>query len=388
MGDNICNTLTQRRAFLSLSMPPIRYNGLVNPYVNDIGAQIYKPSDLDMRRKAEILQYKKNSTQTNRLTKSQKFAQAIGRTVNFSTGFIGTINGTILTVSKVTQGTIIIGQSLSGYGIALGTIVIGQSQTTGKTGTYTISISQNIPTSTVIYANTNTTLTTCENDLYIPSLSSSCDVPGPVVTLYYDPTVPLYNYVQNVVSLGLINSEDTGKWTDSTNDNIIAYDSIETTLVDLAISKIDSPTTIFSINSPIGIYIDGTTSSSSSGNISLSNITVSVYYNDSNYLLTSIEQPTIVTLNELKNQAVSYTANPSSTFSGIKYIGNLNITNLVLPTMYGYVYKIKVKFRINTNATGINTRVYMNFTTGNNVNCAFTAPTAVSPQIPYSISGI
>ena len=314
MADNTCNTLAQRRAFLSLSMPPIRYNGLVNPYVNSTGTQVYTPSQLDMRRKAEILQYNKSSSQTGKLTKSQKFAQAINVNV------------------------------------------------------------------------TRAVTTICANDLYAPSLSSSCDVPGPVITLRYDPTVPLYNYAQNVASLGLINSEDVGKWTDSTSDNIIAYDSIETTLVDLAIGNITSQTTTFSINSPIGIYVDGTSVSSASGDISLNDITVAVYYNDTNYLLTSVIQPTITATTDIKT--ARFTRIASSPFSGVIYVGNLSITNLVLPTMYGYVYKIKVTFNMTTNATGINKRVYMNFTTGTTLNCTLVATSSVSPQIPYSISGV
>lgn len=386
MADNTCTTLAQRRAFLSLSMPPIRFNGLVNPYINSTGAQVYTPSQLDMRRKAEILQYNKSASQTNKLTKSQKFAQAIGRTVNTNTSFIGTIVGNALTVSSVTQGKILVGQSILGFGVAVGTIIIGQSTgIAGNVGTYTINISQNISTATVMRANTIISATNCVNDLYVSSLSSSCDVPGPVITLQYDPTVPLYNYAQNVASLGLINSENTDQWTDSTNNDIVAYDSIETTLVDLAIGSITSRTTTFSINSPIGIYVDGTSTSSASGNISISGVTVAVYYNDTNYLLeTSVVQPTIY-ITDL--QTATFTRAAASPFSGIIYVGNLSITNLKLPTMYGYVYKIKVKFNMTTTATGINKRVYMNVTSGTTTNCTLTT-SGVSPQEPYSLSGV
>jgi hypothetical protein len=78
MADNTCNTLQQRTSFLQLTMPPIRFNGVANPYLNSN----YTPSQLDMRRKAEILQYNKNSTQTNKPTKANKFKNAIGRNIN------------------------------------------------------------------------------------------------------------------------------------------------------------------------------------------------------------------------------------------------------------------------------------------------------------------
>ena len=321
MADSTCSTLQQRTSFLQMMMPPVRFNGVANPYLNTN----YTQSQLDMRRKAEILQYNKNSTQTNKLTKSQKFSKAIGRTAT----------------------------------------------------------------------------TTCPNDLYIPSLSSSSGVPGPVITLQYVPTVPLYNYAQNTASLGLINIEDTSKWIDSTKDNIISYDSIETVLLDLAINKVDTSTATFSINSPIGIYVDGAaTGASIVGDISLNSIEVSVYYNDLNYLLTSTIAPVITTLTELKSKTVRYSVTSpspsiSKQFSGVKYIGNLNITNLTLPTMNGYVYKIKVKFKLTSSKTGtyssFNTRVYMNVSTSATdslVNCTFSTPTSVSPRVPYYISSV
>ena len=66
----ICDLLKRRSKFFSLLSPGPRYNP-VSPYPN------YTQAQLDMRRKAEILQYKKNSTQTTQLTKSQRFASVV-----------------------------------------------------------------------------------------------------------------------------------------------------------------------------------------------------------------------------------------------------------------------------------------------------------------------
>jgi|694.fasta_scaffold21400_8 hypothetical protein len=399
MADNTCETLQQRTAFLQMMMPPVRFEGVTNPYLNTN----FTPSQLDMRRKAEILQYNKNSTQTNKPTRANKFKNAIGRNINVGTSFIGTISGTTLTVSSVSSGIITVGQSVSGNGVRSGTVITEQSQTTGKTGTYTVNLSQTIAVATFMYTNVNTNISNCANDLYIPSLSSSSDVPGPVVTLQYVPTVPLYNYAQNTASLGLINTEDNSKWIDSTKDDIVSYDSIETVLLDLAITKIETSSTTFTINSPIGIYVDGIASGASIiGNVNINSIEVSVYYNDANYLLTSPIAPVITTLNELKSKTVSYVVtDPSSSiskqFSGVKYIGNLNIANLTLPTRNGYVYKIKLKFKLTSSRTGtyssFNTRVYMNVstsTTDSLVNCTFSSPdsTSLSPRVPYYISDV
>jgi hypothetical protein len=382
---NACNTLAQRTAFLQMSMPSLRFNGVANPYLNTG----YTPSQLDMRRKAEILQYNKNSSQTNKPTKSQKFASAIGRSINTGTAFIGTISGTTLVVSFVRSGVVAVGQIISGTGVTPGTIIVTQTPTIG---TYTVSISQTISVDTIMYANTNVNTTTCANDLYIPTLSSSSDIPGPVITLQYDPTVPLYNYAQNTASLGLINTEDTSEFINSTKDDIVSYDSIETVLLDLAITNTDVPRTTFSINSPIGIYVDGkATGADISGNISLNSVEVSVYYGENK--LSTLIAPNLPTLDELKGKIVHYVVStPNVNFSGVKYIGNLSITNLTLPTMNGYVYKIKLKFKLTSTKTGtyssFNTRVYMNVSTTTTANCTFTTPTTVSTRTPYSISSV
>lgn len=74
---NQCDVIKQiRRSRLSISMP-LRYDNLVSsPYPT------YKQSELDMRRKAEILEYKAtaNSNRSNNLTKTQKYVQIVNGT--------------------------------------------------------------------------------------------------------------------------------------------------------------------------------------------------------------------------------------------------------------------------------------------------------------------
>ena len=54
MSSNICAILEQRRQLAQLRKPPNRYEGIKNPYLS--GVTQYQ---VDMRRKVEILQYKK-----------------------------------------------------------------------------------------------------------------------------------------------------------------------------------------------------------------------------------------------------------------------------------------------------------------------------------------
>ena len=86
MSNNICtnpayiNSLDQKKRFQLFNIPPVRYNNLtVNPYlsINPSTGVPFTKFDLDMRRKVEILKYASTrmSTQTNSLTKAQKFTQ-------------------------------------------------------------------------------------------------------------------------------------------------------------------------------------------------------------------------------------------------------------------------------------------------------------------------
>lgn len=76
MSDN-CDVLKQLRRSRVSATIPIRYDNLaISPYPN------YKQYELDMRRKAEILEYKASNKPSlqNSLTKSQKYAQLMNGT--------------------------------------------------------------------------------------------------------------------------------------------------------------------------------------------------------------------------------------------------------------------------------------------------------------------
>lgn len=63
--------------------------------------------------------------------------------------FTGSISGTTLTVSAVSSGLIVPGQSISAQGVAAGTIVTGYGTGSGGTGTYTVSASQTVSSTTI-----------------------------------------------------------------------------------------------------------------------------------------------------------------------------------------------------------------------------------------------
>lgn len=68
---------------------------------------------------------------------------------NADVAFVGSIAGTVLTVTQVLAGTISIGQSLTGTGIASGTTITALGTGTGGLGTYTVQPSQTVASTTI-----------------------------------------------------------------------------------------------------------------------------------------------------------------------------------------------------------------------------------------------
>lgn len=96
-------------------------------------------------------------TETNYLTYDFPVFQYGVKAGSHTATFTGTIDdgtppgaGTVLTVSAVSAGPILIGMKLSGNGITSGTRIIAQvSGTTGGVGTYTVSASQEVTSTTI-----------------------------------------------------------------------------------------------------------------------------------------------------------------------------------------------------------------------------------------------
>jgi hypothetical protein len=146
-GINICtnhayqNTILLKQRFQLKNIPPQRYNNLANnPYVNN---PHYTQNDYNMRRKAEILKYKANSSN---ITKKQQYANAA--------------SNRWLTGRKRSWAT--------------------------QTDTFT-----NPNTSTLERVGD---VLVCNNNNVSCSLTSDANVPGKVRPLCYNPLVPLYNY--------------------------------------------------------------------------------------------------------------------------------------------------------------------------------------------------
>jgi len=253
-----------------------------NPYLS---GQFTK-MQLDMRRKVEILKFSanKSSTQTNNLTKNQKFALLA--------------RGSIPSPS--------------------------QSKMTNND-------------------------TNCDADKRIPRPTSSSGVPGPVTYLYEDDTVPLYNYSGfNTRTYPDYVPNDLEPWQFEILSNVLAYNNNDATSYYLIINNyIDNTQYNYTVTTPIGITVGGIIPPNYSypvgfsGNIqiSLSNASISVYYNDSK--VGTFPASSVANFN-MTIKIPTNSGSTSKSFSVNQFLGNLVFNNIQLFTEPSYVYTFAI----------------------------------------------
>jgi hypothetical protein len=314
-----------------LNIPPTRYTP-VSPY------PAFTYSQLDMRRKAEILKYsaKNTDTKTNNFTKSERWKQ----------------------------------------------LVSGNYQR------------RSIPQYDILHAINNNNILNCSSNSSLLVPTSSSGIPGPVVYLHEDPNIPLYNY--NVVrSYSILNENNFQKWNTNAYNDIICSNGKETLLTLLGIRQyIDKPTYTFNIQTSVGIYVSGivnTVGYSTLLSFSISNITCKIYYND-NAVLT----PTVINSDlALTNLNVNIGSSQTGHFNASLHVGNITINNFNLNTLNNMAYDIKLTFTIsqqsNPSFTITDSGAYCNLSQNNlNIanNCTINGSQSASPNIGFVLTGV
>lgn len=297
------NSVQQKNRFQLFNIPANRYDNLANsPYnkINPKTGQPYTKFDLDMRRKAEILKYNSNrmSTQTNNLTKAQKFAQAVN----------------------------------------------GYSQ-------------QSTLSQAFIAANTlDNIVNTCPPGTIVKTPSSASDVPGGLL-LYDDPTIPLYNLVNETTtaSYGIINQLQNpyqSGFQYSNQTNVIYNGESPASLFTIYMFNTPSNTYNFSFTAPILIQFFGEVNSTTlppvgsknTFQIALNSLAVNVNYSLSPMKLNStISYKINNTATNPMPILLDVSANPQvSSFNGSYYLGTITVSNIVLPVALGYIYDFQL----------------------------------------------
>jgi hypothetical protein len=265
-------------------------------------------------------------------------------------------------------------------------------------------------------------LTSCPKRIQ-PTPTSSSDIPGPVVYLLEDDSIPLYNFatVQNYQLPMVPNSSNKPpQWLANAHfgsmnpysDIVSPLDNSFFVMGNLTIVDPNMYTTIFQLQTPVSLQIAGKIISSP-GKAIVSTIVieiVSIEY-ETQFLGSPVilggNIPQVNTL-EMKKTIMSVDMSNSSIgdFTACQYINNLVVNNILLQTQPGDVYDLLLKFTLQytlynkiggiiTGTSNVDSTVQLSAVVNltdtkdpyykNAINCALLNPPNGSPFQPFTL---
>jgi hypothetical protein len=297
----LADLCTQRSKKQQMHIPTNRFE-TESPYTTNA----YTQFDLDMRRKAEILQYSNasSSNKTNDLTKKEKWTEFAN-------------NKSTLKISKKNE---------SFYN-------------------RDINLYQ-------IFHSIRTSDNSCPN-VFIKTNSTYSDVPGNI-DLYKDNSVPLYKYKSEIINYGILGERtDYNILSNYARDTFVSV-SDNVNILSLYTNKPQSETTYINMSIPIALYINGTvkTGAITSGkhvNIVDNKITLNAVQLDTKYNGVSIHQfvPNIPSIDIIFDVSFNYSTD-NTEFSGTYFLNNIVINDMELNTTSDFVYDIAMSTSLNT----------------------------------------
>lgn len=363
---SLTNLCLQRKKQMAFNIPQLRLDK-ASPYDGT-----YTKQQLDMRRKAEILQYSASasSTKTNNLTRKEKWAQIARGTGQRETyedkrytiiDSSGTYINLVIKYPKY-----IVLQPSTQYLNATGTNIVNTAayRIVGYTGYFTYTIADGA-------------LKSCAADNLIPTPTSASGIPGPIQYLIYDTNIPLYNYAINNNALGTSNTGNQEKWLVNIPNDTLILNGQNVKFASIMITdKIDQTSYTFSMQIPISFSFDADIDSkyfletgNNSYNISeivrvnITSVLLDVYYNQQKV---NLKYDPIISISNIYENFFSIGAglaigNETSYTDGIKlkiFAGFITINNIFLYTEPGYVYDFNVYLScniefVNRFATGV-----------------------------------
>ena len=203
---------------------------------------------------------------------------------------------------------------------------------------------------------------TCDDDNTIPTPTSSCDVPGPVMYLYADESVPLYNFSDfNTRTYPEFVPTNSNPWQFISTPDVLVYNnngSSSNVYYLIINNNIENPLYNYNITTPIGISVSGiipstyTLPDGFSGNVQIkfTQVLLKIYYSDN---LVKTVSPTNLTTDYVMNLDISF--NSPGSFSANRFIQNLHFNNIRLYTSPTYVYRftLSVNITITPNNSGL-----------------------------------
>jgi hypothetical protein len=231
----------------------------------------------------------------------------------------------------------------------------------------------------------------CNSEALIQTPTSSSDVPGPIMNLYLDPSIPLYHYTTDTRSYGIINSVDDASWTTYTSPDLLILTTTATPITEFFTLYIHNNITslyyTYIVETPVSISLTGgpfvfnpmnPVPSTTPITVTIENVYIYGYLNDT--LMTSNNPNTNPIIKNVPLvyhdfQPLSLQVNYSTLdFSAVFFTGNLQISNLLLYTTQGLIYDIKLEFTFSitdNNYSQVQLGAFCNVSPYNNaiVNC-------------------
>lgn len=199
----------------------------------------------------------------------------------------------------------------------------------------------------------------CSQDDFIPTFTSGCDVPGPIIQLTYDEQVPLYQFLSESQrrAFSILPDNNTDPWyiikasnvvLDVSNvSNVSEYSVFSSIYFRYILYQTDKS---FTVGFPVSFSIDArrnTVAIDISYNIHIECIKteLDIYYND-----TQITPNYSTPVSHLSTIDISG-GNQDIHMQNI-YVGHIEIPNVLLNSQTGYIYDLKTRLNVNTTVVG------------------------------------
>jgi len=312
--DKICRF--RKRANAEFLVEPDRYTILdTSPYLSNQ----YTKFDLDMRRKTEILKYKGNASSSlgNNLTRAQLFSL-------YSSGRY-----------------------------QRETLTYDLTETIREEYDPYLDIS--FVVKDVVRVPSRADTTNCGT---INTPSSSSDVPGPVINLYNDPSVPLYNYNKNTAAYGNNYLNQTDKWRLNVEENIIMNNNTDNTSHSLYLTeRIDTNLLKYEYKVPISLFLSGKRTEATRTNVNFADLQIELVNIGSYSPSVKFDTDTIAISPDISytsgdnnvSKVMKFNVTPNDIdISGSIFIGVLHVKNVELSTESGFIYDFTANFKVNT----------------------------------------
>ena len=191
--------------------------------------------------------------------------------------------------------------------------------------------------------NYNMNRVSCSNDKTIPVPSTSAGIPGPIVYLYEDSTIPLYNYATKTNASAITKDLNTTEWSIYLSVNTTIIESILTEIATLIIRDyISQAALLYNLQLPVCYTV-----SISNLNVDTKDIILNI--SDIECTLSGLYNNSVAnsSVGSLQNNTMSITLNPTATTGtyDVKasiFIGYMTFSSLYLSTSPGFVYSLQL----------------------------------------------